>query len=102
MVALLQVRNALLGHQERASGVDVVHQVVTLHVGLLGGCQRDSASIVDQDVDAAKLVYGTLDRCPDGILIADVNHTGKSLATSCLDYNQRKIVSPICITIKVR
>lgn len=48
-------------HKECAPGVDVLHEVEPLEVCVLGGSQTDSAGVVHQDVDAAKLLHSLLD-----------------------------------------
>lgn len=42
-------------HQKRSSRVDVMHQIVTLHISLQCWRERDCASVVYQNVNTAKL-----------------------------------------------
>ena len=56
----LQMRDAGLGRQERAARVDLVHQVIALHVGGFGAGQLDGRGVVDADVDAAEAFCGPL------------------------------------------
>lgn len=72
MVALFQVRNALPGHQKCAPSVDIMHQIVTLHIGLLGGGKGDRTGIIHQDIDSAEFFHCTFDRGTDCTFIADV------------------------------
>ncbi len=51
-----------LAEQEGAAAVDVLHQVVALHLDLLGGAEVDRAGVVEADVDAAELRHGLGDR----------------------------------------
>ena len=70
-----------LGEQERATNVDVHHQVELLGRELLGRIGRDRARVVHDDVDPAE----PLDRRIDGALyvlfLADVADDGKRLAS---------------------
>lgn len=42
-------------HQKGSSRIDVVHEVVALHIGLECWRKWNRARIIDQDIDATKL-----------------------------------------------
>ena len=88
---LLQMRNAHLRHQERAARVDLVHQVVALHVGLQRAGELDGAGIVDADVDAAEGLDGSCDGVGDLRLLADVADDRQRLAAGLLDLLGRRV-----------
>ena len=68
----LQVRNAHFGDEERAARIDLVHQIIALHVGLQRAGELDGAGIVDADVDAAEPFHGLRHRIGDLSFVADV------------------------------
>ncbi len=59
--ALLEVGHRALRHQVGAARVDLVHEVVLLHRGLLRPRERDGARVVDHDVNAAKVFHSLPD-----------------------------------------
>src|SRR3712207_8751071 len=52
--ALLEVRGAEPDRQEGSAGVDRLHEVVALDLGLLDREEVDRARVVDADVDGAE------------------------------------------------
>jgi hypothetical protein len=82
---LLQVRQADLRGQERAAPVDLVHQVVALHVGRQRARQRDRRGVVHADVDAAERLDRLVDGRLDAGLLAHVDHQRQGLAAGRLD-----------------
>ena len=81
----LEMRDAGLGGQEGAARVDLVHQVVALHVGGQGAGELDGRGVVDADIDAAegrrRLFHGVL----DAGLVAHVDDQRQGLAAGLLD-----------------
>jgi hypothetical protein len=77
VLRLLEMRDAGLGAEERAPGVDPVHQVPLLHRGLERARQMNGARVVHQDVDAPEALHRLLHRGVDLILEADVHHAGE-------------------------
>ena len=71
----LQVWDARLGNKERAARVDLVHQIVALHVGLKRAGELDGAGIVDADVDAAERCDGLCDGIGDLRLLGRMSQT---------------------------
>ena len=69
-----QMRDTFLRAEKSSAGVDLVHEVVTLHGSL--GCSRqvDGTGVVNQNINATEF----LDTCGDGrihhSLIADVHN----------------------------
>ena len=82
---LLQMRNAGLGDQEGAARIDLMHQVIALHLGLLGAGERNGAGIVDADIDAAEPLHTGVHGRRHLILEADVAGDGQRLAAGLLD-----------------
>ena len=85
ILGLEQIGRREFGHHERASRIDLVHEIEALHLGRLAVCQRDRARIVDDDVDAAKMVRGFIQSVAHGRLIAHVDNDRQSIAASGLD-----------------
>ena len=77
---LLQMRQSVLGTEKRAARIDLMHQVKPLHLQRLGAAQVDGAGIVDQDVDAAKMADGFVNRRLHLGFVADVAGDSQSLA----------------------
>lgn len=42
-------------HKECSTSVYVVHQVISLHIGLKGWCQRNGTGVIHQNVDTTEL-----------------------------------------------
>jgi hypothetical protein len=59
---LPQVRHAEPRDQEDAACIDLMHQVVALHVCIRRAGQTDRGGIVDANIDPAE----TIDHCVDG------------------------------------
>jgi hypothetical protein len=55
--ALLEVGHGAFGHQEGATRVNLVHQVKLLHASLLGPREADGARVVDDYVNASKMLH---------------------------------------------
>jgi hypothetical protein len=72
VLRLLQVRDAVFRHHERAARIDPHHQVEPLHVGSLRVGEADGAGIVDADIDAAEFGDGPLDRVHHLRFLADI------------------------------
>jgi hypothetical protein len=74
------VRQGRFRAEEGAAGVDLVHEVVALHLGVQRVGERDRARVVDADVDAAEGRDALLDRGADLLLVADVADDRQRLA----------------------
>src|SRR5699024_4913659 len=85
VTGLPQLRNSATGHQERAAGVDVLHQVVTLHVDRLGRREVNGTGIVDHTVDAAELCGRAVDGIGDGVVVTNVAHDRQRVTAGTLD-----------------
>ena len=81
----LQVRDAGLGGQEGPARIDLVHQVVALHVRRLGAGQADGRGVVDADVDAAELGRRLLHRLEHIGVVAHVDDQRQGVAAGFLD-----------------
>ena len=87
----LQMGQAQLAGHEGAATVDLMHQVVGLHGGGFGAGQGDGTGIVDQNVDAAKGVYGLVHGGLQLFLVANIPHAGQGCATRLADFLGRGI-----------
>ena len=89
--AVAQVRDAGLADQEGPARVDVLHQVVTLHLQRLGAGEVDRRRVVDAHVDPAE----PLDRLGHGgddlLLVADVADDRQRPAARRLDLLGRRV-----------
>ena len=68
------------GQQEGSTDVDVLHEVVPLHVHGVCAGQVYGRGVVYHDVDAPETLDGGGDRCGDVVIIADVPHQRQGLA----------------------
>lgn len=64
--------------------IDAVHQVVFLHRRMFGACQVNGAGIVDEDVDASKMLNRRLHCLLHLLLISNVDLTWQALSTRFL------------------
>ena len=79
------MRDGVFRHHEGAAGVDRLHQVVALHVGLGDRRARHGAGVVDHDVDAAEFLRGLVDAVLHRVLVAHVDDEGQGAAAGLLD-----------------
>ena len=77
--------HAGLAHDEGPARVDVLHQVVALHLERLGAGDVDRARVVHADVDAAEAIDGLGHRVLDRLLVADVAGDGQGGTAGLLD-----------------
>jgi hypothetical protein len=71
-VPLQHARQERLETEERAGGVRRQHSIPIVEARLVHGCRRCNARVVDQDVDAAKMLRRRGREALDARLIADV------------------------------
>lgn len=71
--------------KKRATSVDLMHQIVRLHGRTLCSGQRNRRSVVDQNVDAAKLLHGFVDRALHLFFNSNVDTDRQRLATGSFD-----------------
>jgi hypothetical protein len=76
---------ASLRAQEGAPGVDLVHQVEPLHVGIERAGEADGAGVVDEDVDAPEGLDGSSHGAQHLILESHVTRASEALPTGRLD-----------------
>ena len=76
-------------HEKRASRVDLVHEVESLHRCRLRTRQVDGARIVDDNVDAAKLFHSLLDGALDAGFVANINNARQSLTPGRLNCSEQ-------------
>ena len=81
----LQVRDAGLGGQERAARVDLMHQIVALHVGGLGPVSWIAEALLTQMSMPPNAATVLLDRVVDVGLVAHVDDQRQRLAAGLLD-----------------
>ena len=83
--AFLEMGQGVLNCHVDSSHIDRVHQVKTLHLGLFGVRQLNSAGIVDDDVDTTKGFNGFGDGGLELLFVADVALNSKSLTAGGYD-----------------
>ena len=91
VVRLLQMRDGVLGEDVGAARVDVLHQVVALHVHVLGAGEVDRARVVDAEINPAELLDRLGHGGSDAFLIADVADDRQRLTTGLLDLSGRGV-----------
>ena len=79
------MRDACLADDERAARVDVLHQVVALHLQGLGAGQVDRARVVHAHVDPTEALHRLLDGREHLFLVADVAHDRQCAPAGLLD-----------------
>mmetsp|Transcript_52508 Transcript_52508/g.85080 ORF Transcript_52508/g.85080 Transcript_52508/m.85080 type:complete len:293 (-) Transcript_52508:62-940(-) len=79
------VRQAQGGHGKAATRIDLSDQVVFVHRRVHDVLPPQCAGVVDQDVDAPKLLHGEPDTLLDVVEAAHVNLHGQSLDAKLLD-----------------
>ena len=79
------MRNARLRGEERAARVDLVHQVISLHLRGERPGQLDRRRVVHADVDSAECLNGGLDRLNDARFVPHVDDERERLAARCFD-----------------
>lgn len=86
-----EVRQAVLGDHEGSSDVNLVHEVVPLHVKLESSCQVDGRGIVDEDIYSAESIDNLLNALLDALLVPDVTLQRESLSACLLDLFRRGV-----------
>ena len=81
-----EVGKAVFCAHVSAARVDTVHEVVALHVGILGIGELDGAGVVDENVDAAEFLDSLSDGLGDAGFVADIDDEGEGLAASGDDF----------------
>jgi hypothetical protein len=89
--AALKGRDAALGHQEGAARVDVVHQVVALHLRCKRRRRADGAGVVDADIDAAEALHRRIHGGLHLVLEADIADQGQCLTAHGLDFLRGRV-----------
>src|SRR5688572_14828426 len=87
------MRQTQFGTQKRAARVDLMHQIVALHVRTERRRQADGARIIDADVDTTERRNGFIYRALNLIFEADVTDASDSFAAERLDLLSRFVNS---------
>src|SRR6202034_3582236 len=82
---LREIRQAGLRTKKSAAQIYAHHEIETLHGCLKRAAETDGAGVVDQDIDAAEMPDGLLDRPMDLVLEAYVDGQRQRMATRCFD-----------------
>lgn len=69
-------------HKEGSASVDVLHEVVALHVQVFRAGQVDGTGVVHQDVDTSKSLDGFVDSGNDLRLFPHIHDTWQTLSSS--------------------
>uniref|UniRef100_A0A8D8TAP9 Uncharacterized protein n=1 Tax=Cacopsylla melanoneura TaxID=428564 RepID=A0A8D8TAP9_9HEMI len=86
VTAFLQVGKTGVGYKIGSSCVNLIHEVILLNRSIGRISERNSTRIINQDVDATKLVNSSFDSCLNSGLISDVNHAGETVASRILHF----------------
>ena len=82
---LQEMRQASLRAEETAARVDLVHQIEALHRRVECAAQPDCAGVVDEDIDAAEMRDGGVDRRAHVVLFADVALDRETVPAGSID-----------------
>jgi hypothetical protein len=85
VLGVAQVREAGARDDERAAGVDRLHEVEAFDLEVAHRGEVDGACVVDHDVDPAEALHRLRDRVVHGARVADVADDRQRLAAGGLD-----------------
>ena len=88
---LEKMGNALLREEIGPAYIDLVHQVVALHLGRQSTGEVDGGGIVDEDINAAKVLYRFLNRFFGQFFGAHIEVNCEGITTRLLHFFSRRI-----------